>query len=152
MWSTRVNTKCSSGDVWRSSAASRIGLLVFLLLCLSMTACGQEFVPGRILVKAKSHLSETEFSHRISAIGALHYSTLPRTKVRVLSVARERADSILTSLQRDPDIEFAERDYIARRFQTPNDPYVVSGNEWHLMRIQAFQAWDFTIGNSNVVI
>src|SRR5947207_6228841 len=55
-------------------------------------------------------------------------------------------------MQNDPDIEFAERDYLAHSCGGINDPYVVSGNEWHLAKIQALQAWAVTIGSSNVVV
>jgi len=49
-------------------------------------------------------------------------------------------------------MEFAERDFIASAFIETNDPYVTSGNEWHLNRIQALQAWDITAGSSNILI
>lgn len=109
-------------------------------------------MPGRILVKPKAHLSEAEFSSRVQARGAVHHRTLHRTNVRVLSVNEDQTESVLAGLRADPDIEFAERDYIARAYATVNDPYVVSGSEWHLAKIQALQAWDFTAGASNIVI
>ena len=109
-------------------------------------------MPGRILVKPKPHLSDAEFSRRVTAHGALHRGTLARANVRVLAVAAEQTEIVLAALQNDPDIEFAERDYVAHACTLPNDPYVVSGNEWHLGKIQALQAWNLTVGASNVVI
>ena len=132
----------------------RQSLLVLCCLLFSLTATAEEqrFVPGRILTKPKAHLSEAEFSRRIHARGALHQRTLPRTNVRVLAVNEQQTESVLAGLRQDPDIEFAERDYIAHACATVNDPYVVSGSEWHLAKIQALQAWDITVGASNVVI
>src|SRR5439155_1067035 len=55
-------------------------------------------------------------------------------------------------LRNDPAIEFAERDAYAQTAFIPNDSYVVSGTEWHLAKIHAPQAWDFSVGQSNIVI
>src|SRR6185436_12514590 len=93
-----------------------------------------------------------EFSRLVNARGFVHHRILRRANVRLLTVAAERTDSVLAELQSDPDIEFAERDYIAQACFTANDPFVVSGNEWHLAKIQALQAWDFTTGATNLLI
>jgi hypothetical protein len=77
---------------------------------------------------------------------------LHRSRVCVVAVKEEQTELLLAELRADPDIEFAERDYIARACMTVNDPYVISGSEWHLARIQALQAWDITAGTSNVII
>ena len=123
-----------------------------LLLAVAAQAQQPQYIAGRILVKPKSHLAEAEFSRRINARGAFQHRTLHHTNVRVLALAAERTESVLAELQNDPDIEFAERDYIAQACLVPNDPFVVSGDEWHLAKIQALPAWDFTIGASNVLI
>src|SRR5438445_4556013 len=83
------------------------------------------------------HLSESEFSRRVNAHGAVHRGTLARANVRILEVGAEQTEPVLAALQNDPDIEFAERDYLAHACTMPNDPYVVSGSEWHLGKIQA---------------
>jgi hypothetical protein len=72
--------------------------------------------------------------------------------VRILDVPEERAEAVLAALRADPGIQYAERDGIARAAFTPNDPYVLCGREWHLFRIQAPQAWNFTTGNPSVVV
>jgi subtilisin family serine protease len=113
---------------------------------------GQEFVSGQLLVRPKASLSEADFSRRIQKRGAVHQRTLHRSRVRVLAVKEEQTDMLLADLRADPEIEFAERDYIARACMTVNDPYVLSGSEWHLTKIQAPQAWDAATGVSNVVI
>ena len=41
---------------------------------------------------------------------------LRHLNVRVVTVPEESADSVLAALKRDPDIEFAERDYVAGGF------------------------------------
>ncbi|MEK7706813.1 MAG: S8 family serine peptidase, partial [Verrucomicrobiota bacterium] len=80
------------------------------------------------------------------------HHAIHRSNVRVVGVPEASAASILAELQRDPTIEFAERDYLAEAAFVPNDPYVVAGSEWHLERIQAPQAWNISFGSSNVVV
>lgn len=88
--------------------------------------------------------------NKLNAHGAVSRFTLRHLNVRVVNVSEQNADAVLAALRNDPDIEFAERDYIAQAAFVPNDPYV--GDEWHLAKIQAFQAWQATTGSSNVVV
>src|SRR5439155_24907001 len=107
-----------------AARARRLWPLVALWLVWGMTAASQEhrFVPGRILVKPKAHLSEAEFSRRVNARGAVHRRTVQRTNIRVLAVSAEQTESVLAAMQNDPDIEFAERDYLAHSCDGANDP------------------------------
>ena len=143
--SARHSNGASAGRLWPA-------LVLWVLFCLTASAQERGYVPGRILVKPRSHLSDAEFTRRIQARGALHRRTLPRTNIRVLAVAEEQTESLLAALKNDPDIEFAERDFIAHACAAPNNPYVVSGSEWHLAKIQALQAWNITNGASNTLI
>jgi len=110
------------------------------------------FVPGQILVRPKSSLSETNFSARLHRHGAAFRQTLAHSRVRVVDVSEENAEAMLAELRGDPQIEFAERDYVAEVAFAVNDPRVVSGNAWHLGRVQADRAWEVTAGRSDVVI
>jgi subtilisin family serine protease len=130
-------------------------LLVFLVLVrtgLGVEAPLPGFVPGQILVKPKAHVTDAEFSKRLAAHRATHRKTLQHISVRIINVPEDRAEAVLSALRNDPEIEFAERDGIARAAFVPNDSYVVSGNEWHLQKIQAPQAWDYTAGAPNTII
>lgn len=88
--------------------------------------------------------------NKLSAHGALSRFTLRRLNVHVVNVSEQNAEAVLAALRNDPDIEFAERDYLARAAFVPNDPHV--GDEWHLAKVQAFQAWQGTTGSSNVIV
>jgi subtilisin family serine protease len=132
-------------------------LKLWLLLILSAStavAAPREprFVPGRILVQPASTLSETNLVTKLNRHGANTRRPLHRLNARVVDVPEENAEAVLTALRRDPDIEFAERDFIAEATFAPNDPYVVAGNEWHLARIQSEPAWNFTAGRSDTVV
>ena len=84
--------------------------------------------------------------------GAAHRRVLRPINVRVVSVPEDKADAVAASLRNDPDIEYVERDYVARAAFVPNDPYLASGAEWHLSKIEASGAWDTTQGSTNAVV
>jgi hypothetical protein len=108
------------------------------------------FVPGQILIKPRAGVSEKALMNKLTARGAHSRSTLRHLNVRVVNVSEENVDAVLAALRNDPDIEFAERDYVAQPAFIPNDPYV--GNEWHLAKVQAFQAWQGTSGSGDVIV
>ncbi|MFH1320416.1 MAG: S8 family serine peptidase [Bacteroidota bacterium] len=47
-------------------------------------------------------------------------------------------------------VEYAEPHYIHKLIYTPNDPQI--GTQWHLSTISAYQAWNVSKGDTNVVI
>ena len=123
-----------------------------LLFCCAAPGASPQFVPGQILVRPKAQLPEPEFSGRLRTHGAIQRQALRHLNVRVLHVPEERTEAVLKALRHDPGIEFAERDGIARAAFVPSDPYVVSGAEWHLARIQAPPAWNLTTGSAQTVV
>jgi hypothetical protein len=108
------------------------------------------FVPGQLLIKTRPGVTESALAAKLGARGANSRLALRHLNVRVVKVSEENADALLAALKNDPDIEFAERDYLAEAAFVPNDPDVE--NEWHLSKIQAFQAWGGTVGRSDVVV
>ncbi len=50
----------------------------------------------------------------------------------------------------DPEVEYADFDHVVRAYQLPNDPRYPS--QWALDNIRAPQAWDFSTGNSDVLV
>lgn len=63
-------------------------------------------------------------------------------------------DQALQSLQSNPDVEYAEPNYIVTAFATPNDPNL--GRQYHLSQssdadIDATEAWDVQTGTDVVV-
>ncbi len=132
---------------WCSSLAG-----ITLSLALYAAPEAPRSVPGQILIKPRVSLSESNLTVRLKELGAAHRKKLRHLNVRVITVAEGKTETVLAALRKDPDIEFAEPDYIAKAAFLPNDPYVLSGDEWHLAQIQAMQAWDVTTGSTNVVI
>lgn len=118
---------------------------------LTLPAFAQDFAPGRILVKAKSSAPEAEVQRRQKAVGGRESRRLAPLDVRVLEVRKGDEGRAIAELRKDPNIEFAEPDYVAQALVVPNDPYY-AGSEWHLPKISAPSAWDFSTGASSVVL
>ena len=109
-------------------------------------------VPGRILVKPGNGVSEDKFAARLNSHGALKHRQLGFGDVRIMNVSPERTDEILASMRNDPNIEWAEPDYVVNVNLVPNDPHVINSDEWHLSTIGAYTAWDHTMGDASIII
>ena len=59
-------------------------------------------------------------------------------------------EEAITELEDNPDIEYAEPNYISRVFYVPNDP--MYSQQWAHQKTQAEAAWDMERGNPDVVI
>jgi thermitase len=110
------------------------------------------FVPGQILIKPRSNVSEAEVESTLRRHSVTQHHFFQRLNIRAVRLPEANAAGVLEALKHDPAIEFAERDYLAEAAWIPNDPFVLNGTEWHLDKIQAPLAWTVTTGNSNVVI
>jgi thermitase len=77
---------------------------------------------------------------------------IPGINIHVLSAPRGKsAQAMIQMYQKNPNIDFAEPNYIAHVQLTPNDPYF---NNWQkgLQRMDAHLAWDITTGSSDIII
>jgi uncharacterized repeat protein (TIGR02543 family) len=144
-------------QTFKTSGGSRerffwLAFALYLLAFSPAAAAESRFVPGRILVKTKAGLSEARFARKLSAHRAVKRQSPQRAGAYIVTVAETDAEAALAALQTDPEIEFAERDYIAEAAYVPNDPYVASGAEWHLAQIDAGLAWNYTVGLDTTVV
>jgi thermitase len=137
----------------KTSFRQRIAAQFFLALVAFATQAAppQTTVPDQILARPIAHLSEQAVQTVFAAHGASQVDSIPQIDVRVLQLRTANRDRVLQALQHNPNIEFAELNSIAAPSATTNDPYVVSGTEWHLAKIQALQAWDISIGTNAIV-
>jgi thermitase len=113
-----------------------------------------EFVPGRILVKFKPGVGQSGAQRALSAQNlnaASAANAIPSLDVLKVPVKSGQELAEIAALRSNPDVLYAEPDYIARAQPTaPNDPYY--GSQWGLSKINAPAAWDMTTGNSSVII
>jgi serine protease len=139
-------------------------ILVSVILVFTATAfaqiiekkpsiAGKEYVPGEIIVKFKSEVSEdaitkTNQRHRASVV----YKS-PVLGFRRLKIPEEKnVPEMIEFYKKDPNVEYAEPNYIAYAFWTPNDEYF--RYQWHLDNskyggINMEKAWDVTGGPGN---
>ncbi|MDI6751328.1 MAG: S8 family serine peptidase [bacterium] len=118
------------------------------------------FVPGEILVKTKATkaVSVTKLKSMGKSFGIVSVKqAFPRVeKKRFSSVYRlkfsEKQDifKVIASYKKNPDIEYAEPNYIVKALYTPNDPFLSS--QWAIGKISAKEGWDLTMGTVGVTI
>jgi len=149
-WKSGAGKTCST--VLRRYLKVVLLVALFSSLMLAFTASAQTRVAGRLLIKPKPRLTEAELDRHLTTHGAHQTRELRRSNIRVVEVSEPQLDLVLATLRRDPDIEFAEPDFVATAAFLPNDPQVQSGEAWHLARMQAPAAWDFTTGAPGVVV
>ena len=141
---------------------------------------GVEFVPGDILVKWRvdtatkaatpavpsRYLSRHGLSnssslhtgaHRVQvALPASRQSQGESGKKKInMPGSKENELKALTidrirRLRADPDVEYAEPNYIRHALAVPNDQYF--GYQWHYQAINLPQAWDISTGSDNVIV
>ncbi|MBI2029629.1 peptidase S8 [Candidatus Gottesmanbacteria bacterium] len=85
-------------------------------------------VPGQILVKFKTGIPQSVIDRQLGGIGAKQIDKIDIIDVLILNVPKVAETSILKALSKNPNIEFAEFDYIATALL--NDTYF--SREWGL--------------------
>jgi thermitase len=137
-------------------------LLAFILLAVFFTGCSEDQSPveqtdirlappikdeslfdkGTILVKFKSFAIPRDINALISALGTTVKDIIPVLNVTVLKVPAGQAETFVQKFKRNPLVEYAELNGIARASYIPNDPYL--SEQWGLSKVGASGAWDIT--------
>ncbi|MFH1201804.1 MAG: S8 family peptidase [Candidatus Omnitrophota bacterium] len=121
-----------------------------------MTTVGQKYVPGEIIVKFKPGVSEDAIANLTSRHGTVSFYTSRIAGFRRLRVPRGKTVSEMVELyKQNPNIEYAEPNFIAYAFWIPNDPYY--RYQWNLDNsqyggIQTEEAWNIEAGNTGAVV
>ncbi len=112
------------------------------------------FVPGEVLVKFKDGVTAVEQQSALSALRS-RPSTSALEWLGPVALLRDptEANAVLLSerLSRQPEVEYAEPNYLYRRQTTPNDPSF-STHQWNLTAIGVDRAWDINPGARDVVV
>lgn len=142
-------------------------LALFILPLWTMAAPPPESdrVPGQVLVKFKPDTSPNTIDNELKRHGAKVTSQITALDVLVLAVPQNAESRIITALLRNPNVEFAEADYLAFATAAPNDTYFA--NQWGLENtgqtiqgqigtvnadINAPTAWTTTTGSVKVAV
>ena len=114
-----------------------------------------DYVPDELLVKFKEHVKDEDIEKLNQIFGAytLHkskFAKLHRVKLSSQKTVSEMADSY----RKNPNVEYAEPNYVAHFLMVPNDPYYIY--QWHLYNtryggINVQDAWDISKGDGVIV-
>lgn len=110
----------------------------------------QPYVSGQIIVGYRK-LTPTNTKNALYA--QLHLKSLFELKsidAELIKVKNERAKEVLDCLRKNPNVIFAENDYLTNIDYEPNDPYYSA--QIYLADMNASAAWDITLGDPNVII
>ena len=98
---------------------------------------------GRIVVPARGGEQLTADVERFDRAGLVK-------GLRMARVAPADTLKAITALRRQPDVLYAEPNYLLHTLGTPNDAHFAS--QYGMTKIGAPQAWDITQGSSDVVV
>ncbi|HJT67948.1 MAG TPA: S8 family serine peptidase [Pyrinomonadaceae bacterium] len=123
----------------------------------------QSFVPGEIIVRyrnesmAKSRAGAMRVTAQDGQLRSMRVDDFEGSKlIPGLRVARvtDGGDtmSAVEALRSQPDVLYAEPNYIMHADVTPNDPHFVAGRQDNMNLIGAPQAWNTQTGSASIVV
>lgn len=124
----------------------------------------QEFDPDKIIVKIEDDATQGDLRELNRENGARIEEDLPRSDVNVVDLPRDLSvNEAVDTYEEDPDIEYAEPDYLIEPVQTKsaNDPYYSrlygldnTGQNGGVIDadIDAPEAWGTTTGSSGTIV
>ncbi|RZK53096.1 MAG: serine protease, partial [Hymenobacter sp.] len=144
--------------------------IVLFLTQAALVLAGPPTIPGRLVLKLRPTASPSQVQAALHALGATGLSqkfpqaTPPSAEqpgsvdLRLIYQVEVPAAASLakarTLLLGTGAVEYVEPLYSREPLYQPNDPRAdsVTGSQYHLKLIQAYRAWDFTKGDTTVVI
>jgi serine protease len=142
--------------LWFVLAFAHKGLADDEILERKLTRVGQKYVPGEIIVKFKPGAKEDAIVNLNLRHGASVFYDSQRAGFKRLRIPKKSTVSEMVEIyKKDPDVEYAEPNYIAYAFWVPNDQYY--RYQWHMDNstyggISTEEAWQLTSGDSNVIV
>ncbi len=131
----------------------------------------KHFAPDQVLVKFKPTLSEEMREATVAAYQSRKIKKISRLDIYLLQIPENLSvEEMLSLLERNPDVEYAEPNYIRHIAQrTPNDPFFIeqyalynSGQEVgppsspqsgeNRADIKSREGWEETVGSEDVII
>jgi len=130
---------------------------------------GPLYAPGEVLVKFNPSLSQQKIESMISTYNSKELEKIPRIDVYEIQIPEDvEVMEMVSLMNQDPDIEYAEPNYIFHMAVTPNDTLFryqyalynegqdigVPGSPQGLPRadIRATEAWEETKGEEEIII
>lgn len=121
------------------------------------TPHGPDKVAGEIVVKFKPGTTEGAMAalharHGVTELATSRFSGVKRLKIS----PRKTIDDMVAIYRRNPNVEYAEPNFIAHALWSPNDPYYAP-YQWHLDNtehggIEMEAAWSITTGRPDIIV
>ncbi len=107
---------------------------------------GPDFVPGQIIVQFRPGVSKGKIAEINEKNKARVAHTSRHARFKVLTFPEAIPPQAMVNIYtKNPNVEYAELNYVAHAFMVPNDP-LYSPYQWHLKSIGMEQAWDISTG------
>ena len=108
-------------------------------------------LPGELVVDFADDLPEPDIATLLRSLAAPFVPTAlaPETRVYVVRANPSRFSELSAALAADPRVEVIEPHARVRALFVPDDPLL--GEQWHLARVGAGRAWDFSTGRGVTV-
>ncbi|HBQ28627.1 MAG TPA: hypothetical protein DD719_04355, partial [Desulfotomaculum sp.] len=141
-----------------------LSVLIFLIFISLSFAAPSPYMPSikgkicasdQILVKFKPGITKNDIEKvHLQNKGKVN-KIIPEINVQIVKVEKNKVLEKVSAYQRNPIVEFAEPDYLARAVSIPNDVYF--NLQWGLSNtndadIDAPEAWDITKGSKKIKI
>lgn len=115
-----------------------------------------DHMPGQVLVKFKDGIPQHVIDAETRKQNGKVAGKIDKLNVLVLKVPPKAEEKVATALSQNPNVEYAELDYVAQASMTVNDPYF--SDQWGLLNtanpgadIHVTTAWDTTMGKGTIV-
>jgi serine protease len=117
----------------------------------SLTSNAVSYVPDEIVVKFKDGVSKQQEALVKADLGVTLISANAQIGIQQLKIpVGKTVEEMVAAFSKRSDVEYAEPNYIAHAFMTPNDPYY--SYQWHMPQINMPAAWDQSTGIQSVVV
>lgn len=141
----------------QQAAAIPHGLLMSAARALAYSEAARDelpYVPGEVLVKFRSGVTAVEQNRALSALRSRPQAAALQWSGGV-ALMRDRsepnAQMLAERLARQPEVEYAEPNYLYKPLETPNDPSF-STRQWNLTEIGMEKAWDINPGSRQEIV
>lgn len=115
----------------------------------SATVAKGEYVKGEVIVKFKDNVSATQQTKVLNNANAKVKADKDAVKSPFLVLEVGNVDAVVKALSNNPNVEYAEPNYVLNATWSPNDTYFSPSYQYGLFNTDADHAWDVTLGSSN---
>lgn len=108
-----------------------------------------EHVKGEVIVKFKDTVSLTQQNKTLQNLNAKVKADVDVVKSPFTVLEVGNVDAVVKALNNNPNVEYAEPNYILNATWTPNDTYFSPSYQYGLFNTDADHAWDVARGSSS---